>query len=140
MFQKAEADADKREHKVQAEEVPVRQLLTAACKAERPRPLGQDVCRRDQGLDGRGQEAEERNERGEREGEVEEVVDDDRQSDEERLGDLSQSTSVRMQICEVSQAHLDPVDPREDVDAVGAERRQHRHVHIVQRTCTGARL
>ena len=32
-------------------------------------------------------------------------------------------------------AHLQTVHPRQDVDGVGAEHRQHAHVHVVQRSC-----
>jgi len=52
-----------------------------------------------------------------RPGQLNQVEEEDRTSNDRRL------------------SHLDAIDPREDVDGIGAEHRQHPHVQVVENTC-----
>lgn len=100
MVEECRADADQRQHEVQAEQVALDHEL-AADDAEQAHALvvpelgavGQDDARQRH---------------------VQQVVERDRQGDDERLADL------------------DAVDTGEDVDAVGREGRQERHVEVVE--------
>lgn len=80
MLQQSEADSNEGQHEVQAEEVAVGQLGAAACEAEADHvQLGAD-------------------QRADVQLEVEEVVEDDRESDDKRLADLSGSQRSAMRV------------------------------------------
>ena len=111
VLEEAEADADEREHEVQAEEVAVGELDAPSGEAQpNDARLG-------------GQASDER-QRGEVKRDVQQVVRRDRECNDERLADLTQK-NVGSQVQYVGRAEartdLDAVDAREDVDAVGAE-------------------
>lgn len=89
MPQQTEADSNEGQHEVQTKQVPVREFLTPVREPERVRPRGEVPYRFGRRGDRFGQEGDEgEEERGGREGEVEEVVDDDREGDQEPLRDL----------------------------------------------------
>ena len=52
-----------------------------------------------------------------RPGQLNQVEEEDRASNDSRL------------------SHLNAIDPREDVDGISAEHRQHPHVQVVENTC-----
>lgn len=89
MPQQTKADPNEGQHEIQTEQVPVREFLTPVREPERVRPRGEVPDRFGRRGDCFGQDGEEgEEERGGREGKVEEIIDDDGEGDQEPLRDL----------------------------------------------------
>lgn len=107
MIHKPEAYAQQWQHEIQAEQVPFDEDPATVCHSRAPDTTYFHAVR---DVDGQ-RDAETKSP-----GEVEKIIQNDGDCDNHCLRDLR------------------AVDTREDIDAVGAERGEERHVHIVQRT------